>query len=129
MRTRPIWLFAGALAGFVVLILVGVGALSLWYFSPAARFARSRPALTAYAETVAATPALMPLPASPSRLGAFHTGTAERLPHGFLVFCDVGNPFDQNGIAYSTTPLPRRTVYGRDDFEPIEGNWYWFYRL
>jgi hypothetical protein len=64
---------------------------------------------------------LMPLP--PERLGAFRTGSAERLPHGFIVFCDYGHPLDANGIAYSTEALPQR-VGEHYFFRHIEGNWY-----
>jgi hypothetical protein len=67
------------------------------------------------------------LPALPPRLGAFETSGLERLPHGFLFFCDYGHPLDANGLAYSTEPLTPQ-VNGHDFFRHIEGNWYTVWR-
>jgi hypothetical protein len=38
-------------------------------------------------------------------LGAFDTNGVERLPHGFVFFCDYGHPLDANGLGYSVEPL------------------------
>ena len=91
------------------------------------RFRRSRPVLEVYAAQVMATDPASLVPQPPARLGAFDTGHAERLPHGFLFFCDYGHPVDANGLAYSTEPLPD-TVTNRDHFTRVEGNWYKLWR-
>jgi hypothetical protein len=113
------------LAGIV--FIVAGGWAVWWYYSFAGRFARSKPALDTYAAQAMATDPSKPLPTLPSRLGDFETGHVERLPHGFLFFCGYGNPFDANGLAYSTEPLPAR-VNEHDHFEHIEGNWYTLWR-
>ncbi len=126
--------FLYALLAATVLLVAG-GSVVLFYahrfvggyYSFDARFARSRPALEAYAKQAMATDPSKPLPALPSQLGAFQTGGLERLPHGFLFFCDYGHPLDANGLAYSTEPLPAERN-GRDFFKPIEGNWYTVWR-
>ena len=109
------------LAGIVFLVAGGLAAS--WYYSFDARFARSKQALEAYAAQVMAADPSKPLPALPRRLGAFETGNVERLPHGFLFFCDYGHPLDANGLAYSTEPLPA-DVNEHDFCRHIEGNWY-----
>jgi len=63
----------------------------------------------------------------PPRIGEFRTTGAERLAHGFLFFCDYGNPFDANGIAYSTEPLPEN-IDQNDYYTHVDGNWYSFWR-
>ncbi len=105
-----------------VVLTVGIG---LWflseYYSFEARFARSKDALEDYARVVMASDQALPPPAPPQRLGEFSPGKVERLPHGFMVYCDYGNPFDANGLAYSTEPLESDDHY---HFQHIEGNWY-----
>jgi hypothetical protein len=111
-------------------VLLAAAALfnySLWPGPFETRFRRSRPALEAYAAQVMATDPASPVPQPPARLGAFQAGSAERLPHGFLLFCDYGHPLDANGIAYSTEPPPSNPD-GRDHFKHIEGNWYTVWR-
>jgi hypothetical protein len=122
--TRRRILYA-AVAGVAFLAAGGWGAS--WYYSFDARFARSKPALEAYATHAMASDPSRPLPSPPPRLGAFRTGNAERLPHGVLFFCDFGHPLDANGLAYSTEPLPT----GDNEhvvFKHIEGNWYTVWR-
>ena len=92
-----------------------------------ARFRDSKPALEGYAAQVMATDPASPVPQPPARLGAFKTGPAERLPHGFLFFCDYGHPLDANGLAYSAEPLPE-TFNDHDHFTCIEVNWYKVWR-
>jgi hypothetical protein len=113
------------LAGIV--LLVAGGSAASWYYSFENRFARSKPALDAYAAQAMASDPSKPLLALPPRLGAFQTGNVERLPHGFLFFCDYGHPSDTNGLAYSTEPLPAGAGE-HDFFEHIEGNWYTVWR-
>lgn len=109
----------GLLALFV---LAAGGAFASYHYSFDARFKRSKPALDVYAARAMSPDASTPLPPLPQRLGAFEPSGAERLPRGFLFFCDYGHPLDANGLAYSLTPLPRES--GHDYFTPIEGNWY-----
>lgn len=120
---RRIVLSAGAL---LVLLAAGIWVGS-WYYSFENRFARSKPALDAFAAQALAADPTKPLPTLPPRLGAFATDSVERLPHGFLFFCDYGHPLDANGLAYSTEPLPEN-VNEHDFFKPIEGNWYKVWR-
>jgi hypothetical protein len=106
----------------LVLLVAGGWFVSSHYsFEP--RFARSKPAFEAYAARVMASDPASPMPAPPLHLGAFETSGAERLPHGFLFFCNYGHPLDANGIAYSTQPLPA-DIGEHDFFKHIEGNWY-----
>ena len=83
--------------------------------------------LEAYAAQAMSSDSAKPLPALPSRSGSFKASSVERLPHGFLFFCDYGHPLDANGIAYSLEPLPQ-VVNGRDTFTHIDGNWYVIWR-
>lgn len=106
----------------IVLLVAGGWAVS-WYNSFENRFVRSKPALDAYAARAMASDPSQPLPALPPGLGAFQTNNVERLPHGFLFFCDYGHPLDANGLAYSTVPLPAQ-LGKHDFFKHIEGNWY-----
>ncbi|HEX4125904.1 MAG TPA: hypothetical protein VHY37_14350 [Tepidisphaeraceae bacterium] len=70
--------------------------------------------------TAPTAPILQP----PARvLGEFRATGAERLPHGFLFFCDYGNWLDENGLAFSIQPLPRE-LNNRDYFTHIKGDWY-----
>jgi hypothetical protein len=101
-------------------------AFACYYYSFEARFDRSKAALEAYAASVESGDRSAPI-SIPRKIGDFTTGDAERLPHGFLFFCDYGNPFDANGIAYSTEPLPNEED-GNDFFTRIEGNWYQVWR-
>jgi hypothetical protein len=107
--------------------LYGAARYALWYYSDDQRFARSLPAFNAYAPQVSALPPGSPLPPLPKPFGAFDASGAERLPHGFLFFCDYGNPFDANGFAYSTQPLPH-TVDEKNSYAPISGSWYKLWR-
>ena len=107
--------------------LYGTARHALWYSSDDQRFARSLPAFNAYAVQVSALPAGSPLPAMPKPFGAFDALGAERLPHGFQFFCDYGNPFDANGFAYSSRPLPH-TVDDKNFYTPITGGWYKLWR-
>lgn len=112
--------------GFV--LLVGVATWFIYpYFSFSVIFRRSTPALDRYAAQVTATGSTA-LATPPGRLGYFKVLKVESLPHGFLFQHDAGNPFDWNGLAYSTEPLPReeknREGKVRRMFIPIEGNWY-----
>jgi hypothetical protein len=117
-----------AAAGLALLLVVtAAGWYAAWYYSFDSRFARSRPALEAYAAEVMASDPATPIHQPPRHLGAFETGRAERLPHGFLFFCDYGNPFDANGIAYSTEPIAN-SIGGRDFLTHIEGSWYTIWR-
>ena len=120
---RRILLSAAAL---LVLLAAGVWFAS-WYYSFENRFARSKPALDAYAAQALASDPTKPLPTLPPRLGAFETSNVERLPNGFLFFCDYRHPLDANGMANSTEPLPEN-VNGHDFFKHIEGNWYRVWR-
>jgi hypothetical protein len=67
------------------------------------------------------------IPQPPKKLGKFLTGKAERMPHGFYFYCDFGNPFDANGLAYSTEPLPSNLNHS-EYFTRITGNWYTIWR-
>ena len=110
--------------GLTALVVLAAGAaFASYHYSFDARFNRSKPALDAYAVQAMALDPRAPLPQPPHRLGAFAPRDVERLPHGFLFFCDYGHPLDANGLAYSLTPLPRE-LGGHDYFTPIEGNWY-----
>ena len=107
-----------ALSSVAAMVLAGWFASR--YYSFEARFARSRPSLDGYAaQAMASYPQL---PRLPAHLGSFETSRLERLPHGFLFFCDYGHPLDANGLAYSTESLP--DVRNHDYFTHIEGNWY-----
>jgi hypothetical protein len=110
----------------LVLLVAGVW-FGSWYFRFEQRFARSKSALEKYAARVMESDPQKPLPPPPRRLGSFKAGHAERLPHGFLFFCDYGHPLDANGLAYSTEPLPTQAP-DRDVFEHIQGNWYTVWR-
>jgi len=110
----------------VTFIVIG-GWYASWYYSFESRFKRSKPALDAYAVQAMASDPNKPLPALPRRLGAFETVDVERLPHGFLFFCDYGHPLDANGLAYSAEPLPA-DGNNHDFFKHIEGNWYTIWR-
>jgi hypothetical protein len=121
--------FAGSAALFA--LFLALGALVVWFESFDARFARSKPDLEAYAAQVMATPQSETIPKPPAFLGSFKTGDAERLPHGFQVFCFYGNPFDATGLAYSTEPLPTTVTVSTSEYNfytHIEGNWYRFWR-
>lgn len=128
LATRPKLKRAIILCAVLFTLVGGV----LWYVdlrqSFPYKFKRSKPALEAYATQVMASNSHLPIVQPPPRLGAFDTGKAERLPGGFLFFCDYGHWLDANGIAYSTVPLPRVDATGHDFFEHIEGNWYQFLR-
>ena len=119
-------------AALILLVLLALLGAAGWfgtsYFSFESGFERAKPALEQYAAEVLASDPSRPLPPPPARLGAFTARGAERLPHGFLFFCDYGNPLDANGLAYSTEPLPSAAAGGRDFYTPIEGNWYRVWR-
>jgi hypothetical protein len=128
-RRIPRWLVPGVL---VTLILGGVGTWTVYpYFSFAEMFRRSRPALDAYAARVTA-PGSAALSSPPKRLGYFNVLKVGALPNGFLFQHDQGNPFDWNGLAYSTTPLPQveKGPAGevKQVFTPRGGNWYDVFR-
>ena len=95
-------------------VLLAAGAWFIYALSPEpfeTRFRRSKPDLEAYAARVMATDSASPVPQPPARLGAFQTGRAERLPRGFLFFCDYGHPLDANGSHTAPSHRPRtRTV-------------------
>ena len=122
---------------FVVLVgaLLGLCAVA-WqaylYFMPfPARFRRSKPDLDAYAAKVtAAGPSALAGP--PSRIGYFNVLKAEPLPHGFILQSDYGNPFDWDGLAYSTVPLPQYENDAKGEikqvFTLVQGNWYTVFR-
>jgi hypothetical protein len=117
--------------GLVVLISIVIWEAYPYFLSFSAQFRRSKPALEAYATKVMANgPAALASP--PSKLGYFHVLKMESLPNGFLFQSDYGNPFDWDGIAYSTTPLPEYDNDGsgqtKQIFTPIEGNWYEVFR-
>jgi hypothetical protein len=112
--------------GIIVAIVAGANWYYATHFSFNARFVRSKAALEAYAAQAMASDPAGPLPALPPRLGVFMAFDVERLPHGFLFFCDYGHPMETNGIAYSTAALPQSD--GGDMFKPIEGNWYMVWR-
>jgi hypothetical protein len=119
---------------FLVLLILLAGAtwFEAWFNSLEKRFARSKPALEAYAAQVMAAAPAAPV-APPPRLGAFEASDGMRLPHGFLFRSDFGHPLDWNGLAYSTEPLPRQMADpqragGEMFFERIEDNWYTVWR-
>lgn len=124
LRSRRLWTFAifTALVFFLV-----IAWFAYPYFSFHEMVRRSIPALDAYAARVSAEgPAALATP--PTKLGYFNVGKIEPLPHGFLFESDYGNPFDWNGLAYSTEPLPG-TEYDtagneRQSFQSLGGNWY-----
>jgi len=120
--TRRRIVFA-VLGGIVILIMAALA--GAWYYSFDARFQRSKTAFEAYATQAMASDPSKPLPILPPRLGDFQTGDVERLPHGFLLFCDYGHFLDANGVAYSTEPPPDNE---HDFFTHIEGNWYKIWR-
>ena len=120
-----------AAVGVLVLLAAGVWFTS-WYNTFDRRFARSRHALDAYAALAMATDPSTPL-APPPSLGSFGASDAYRLPHGFIFRSDYGHPFDWNGLAYSTEPLPDQLPDSRPPFQtmffkPIQGNWYTVWR-
>lgn len=121
------------LAAAALLVLLAGGPLfDSWYNTFDRRFARSRPALDAYAAQVMATDPATPV-TPPATLGSFDASDAYRLPHGFLFRADYGHFLDWNGLAYSTEPLPERLPdthppFETMFFEPIEGNWYTAWR-
>ncbi len=89
------------------------------------RFALSRPAMEAYVARALAAPEGTPLPA-PGEIGFFNFGRdAERLPHGVRLFTYMGaNPFDEQGLAWSTTPLPEYPAEPIGAQKHYLGNWY-----
>jgi hypothetical protein len=94
-----------------------------WYFSFDQRFARSKVALDAYAQQ-----SMIGSPIA-TQVGAFNVSDPVALPSGFIVRCDYGHPFDWNGLAFSTAPLPGKLVdpqspKGTILCHPIGGNWY-----
>jgi hypothetical protein len=111
--------------------LLGIAWYVYPYFSYAEMFRRSRPALDAYAAKIMAS-GTAELATPPTRLGYYHVLSVEPLPHGFLFQHDSGNPFDWNGLAYSTQPLPRYEYDAagevRQVFTPIDGDWYEVFR-
>jgi hypothetical protein len=119
-------------AMFVLVLLAGAVGFALWRASLEQRFARSKPALEAYAAQVMAAAPTAPV-TPPRRLGAFEASEGMRLPHGFLFRSNFGHPLDWNGLAYSTAPLPREMADpqrggGRMFFDRIGGNWYTVWR-
>lgn len=113
------------LASLTLLLAFSAAVASLWYhYSTDARFHRSKAALDAYAVRVMSSDPSLPPPQPPQPLGAFLPGEAKRLPHGFYFYADYGNPFDANGFAYSTVPLPR-VLDDRLYLDHIEDNWYY----
>ena len=118
--------------GAVAILLLGLAAWQVYpYLSFSERFRRSKPALDAYAKQVAAS-GNASLKTPPHSLGYFHVLSAEPLPNGFILESDYGNPFDWDGLAYSTVKLPDEDVDPKGNvkqvFEPIEGNWYTVFR-
>lgn len=117
----------GVLVG-AVMILCAVGWQAYLYLLPfPEKFRRSKPALDAYAAKVAAVgPSALAKP--PSRIGDFNVLKAEPLPHGFILQSDYGNPFDWDGLAYSTAPLPKYELDAKGGikqvFTPMDDNWY-----
>jgi hypothetical protein len=122
----------------LIVLLIAAGWFASWYVSFDRRFTRSKSALEALAAEVMATDPATPLVLPPT-VGDFSASNAERLPHGFLFRCDYDNPFDWNGIAYSTEPLTDELVrpdHGSGDdglnhttfFRHVEGNWYKAFR-
>jgi len=116
----------------VAVLLFGIAAWYAYpYFSFTERFRRSKPALDAYAAQVGRLgPTSLAKP--PSRIGYFNVLKAEPLPHGFVLQSDYGNPFDWDGLAFSTARLPK---YDDDEtgnvtqiFTPLGGNWYEVFR-
>ncbi len=117
--------------GFVILVPIVIWEVYPYFLSFSTQFHHSKPALEAYAAKVMANgPAVLASP--PAKLGYFHVLKMEPLPNGFLFQSDYGNPFDWDGIAYSTTPLPDYDKDARGEtkqiFKPIEGNWYEVFR-
>jgi len=114
--------------------LLAATAIAAWYsypyFSFSERFRRSKPALEQWAAQFTATGST-DLNA-PCRIGYFKILKVETLPHGFILQHNAGNPFDWNGLAYSTELLPReeKNTQGevRQIFTPLEGNWYDVFR-
>jgi hypothetical protein len=114
-----------------LLFAVALGWIVYPYLSFDEAFRRSRPALEAYAEQVKKNgPATLQSP--PAKLGYFKVNKVEALPHGFLFQSNYGNPFDWDGIAYSTAALPRfdddSAGKTKQVFEHIDGNWYSVFR-
>lgn len=122
-----------------LIVIAAVAVLSLgaaaWlvypYLSFNEMFRRSKSALDAYARQVAANGKDL-LKTPPHSLGYFHILGAEPLTHGFVLQSDYGNPFDWDGLAYSTTKLPNEETDSKGNvtqvFEPIKGNWYTVFR-
>jgi len=122
------------LCGLNLIVLMAITitaglAYAYWKYSFEMRFSRSKPALEAFAAQVMASPSESPINL-PSHLGEFQTNDAERLPHGFLFFCDYGHWLDDNGIAYSTEPLPNKIAKANGNYfyDHIEGSWYTLWR-
>jgi hypothetical protein len=121
-----------AVLGALVVIFVAVAWQADAYLMPLGRrFARSKAALDAYAAQVAAAgPAVLASP--PSRIGYFRVLKAEPLPHGFVLQSEFGNPFDWDGLAYSTAPLPQYDHDAKGEikqvFTPVQGCWYTVFR-
>jgi hypothetical protein len=119
----------------IAFVAAAIGGIGVWivypYFSFAEMFRRSKPALESYAAQVMA-PGSNALMSPPKRIGYFGVLKVEPLPNGFLFQHDQGNPFDWNGLAYSTNPLPEvekdSTGKVKEIFTPLGGNWYDVFR-
>ena len=115
----------------VTFLLTVSGWLLYPYISFDESFRRSKSDLMTYANRVTIEGPRV-LAAPPHRLGYFNILRAETLPHGFILQCDYGGPFDWNGLAYSAQPLP---MYENDAagelvqmFTPIGDQWYKVFR-
>ena len=119
------------LVGTVVILSVAAWQIYSYLLSFDGKFRRSKPALDAYAATVLTVgPSVLASP--PSQIGHFRVLSAQPLPHGFVLESDYGNPFDWNGLAYSTVPLQQfdKDANGKvtQVFTVIQGNWYTVFR-
>ncbi len=121
-----------AVLGGLAVVGIAVGWQAYLFLMPFhQRFERSEPALDAFAAKVSVGGQAV-LATPPSRIGYFDILKAEPLPHGFVLQSNYGNPFDWNGFAYSTTPLPQYEYDGKGEikqiFTPVRGCWYTVFR-
>ncbi|MGC4032518.1 MAG: hypothetical protein QM754_12460 [Tepidisphaeraceae bacterium] len=123
------WHVIPALAG--VALAVAAAWIGYGYVSFAEQFRRSEAALNGFAARVMANgPGT--LQKAPAELGYFEVRNPEPLPNGFLFASNFGGPFDWNGLAFSTTPLPDVEADSdgqvRQTFKHVKGNWYEVFR-
>lgn len=93
------------------------------------RFWFARPELERLAVQVAATPAGTPMP--PDQTVWFtNVNDIQRLSGGGMRFATFlgGNPFDYEGLAYSSMPLPESEEVEGCIFRRYCGNWYTFWK-